>query len=84
MFNKLGDNLFELLQTSTLVTSLLAVMVAGTACYLFIIRPGDLPPQLWLLLGIVFGFFFGAKVQVAQQQTAKQIQALLESRKGKS
>jgi uncharacterized integral membrane protein len=71
MLSKVECYMIDLLQTSTLVTSLLAIMITATDMYVFVAGKGELPAQLWLLTGVIFGFFFGAKVQNTQVLTAR-------------
>ena len=54
------DKFWELLEKSTIVSGLVAVMVMGTICYLT--ATGQEVPELLGTLGLaILAFFFGAK-----------------------
>jgi len=61
------DVFWKLLRESVLVSSMLALSLVITACYLWI-RVEPVPQELYMSLGIVLGYFFGAKSQKAAQQ----------------
>lgn len=69
-----SSKLLDLLRESVLVTSLLALILVGTSCYLWA-TGREVPRDLFVILGTVIGFFFGAKTQAAQQMTATRIEA---------
>lgn len=52
--------LYSLMQQSVLVTSTLALLVVGTACYIW--ASGHVVPQeMYVILSLIVGFFFGSK-----------------------
>jgi len=71
--------LLDLLAQSVLISGLVALLMTGVACYLW--ATGEVvPEQLFILLGTVIGFFFGAKqgTVVADQRHNKQYNKLAE------
>ena len=52
--------LLDLLAQSVLISGLVALLMTGVACYLWATGQ-TVPEQLFILLGTVIGFFFGAK-----------------------
>lgn len=60
--------LLDLLAQSVLISGLVALLMTGVACYLWATGV-DVPEQLFILLGTVIGFFFGAKQGTAAEAT---------------
>jgi hypothetical protein len=56
------DRLYTLLEKSVLITGLISLMMVGTACYLWGMGT-NVPQELYLSLGVILGFFFGAKTE---------------------
>jgi hypothetical protein len=55
------DALVGLLRESVIVQGGITLMLIGTYCYLLIIGQA-VPSEMYQLLGLIVGFFFGAKV----------------------
>ena len=58
----MGDQFWKLLEQSTIVSGIISLSLTGTACYLWATGQA-LPQELYISLGLVLGFFFGAKSQ---------------------
>ena len=58
--------LLDLLAQSVLISGLVALLMTGVACYLWATGT-EVPEQLFILLGTVIGFFFGAKQGTAAE-----------------
>ena len=61
---------WELFAESVIVQAFLSVLFAGTLCYMYIVQI-PVPQELVALLGIIIGFFFGGKVQIAATKAFK-------------
>lgn len=57
-----GDKLLDLFATSVVVQGLLTLGVTAVVCYLAI-QQIETPKELWTLLGLAWGFYFGTKAQ---------------------
>ncbi len=55
---------WELFAESVILQGILAIMFGGTICYMYLVQI-PVPQELVGLLGIIIGFFFGAKTQMA-------------------
>jgi len=53
---------WELLERSVIVQGLLTLGVTTVVCYLAI-KGAEAPKDLWTLLGLAWGFYFGSKAQ---------------------
>jgi hypothetical protein len=68
------DRFLELLKESVIVQGLITLCFVGTACYLWAIgRP--IPGELLSVLGLVLGYYFGAKSQLALANTIRTLQS---------
>lgn len=56
------DDIVRLAEQSTLVSGAIALIMVGTACYLWATGQ-QVPDPLMAVLTVVVGFFFGAKTQ---------------------
>ncbi len=61
---------WELFAESVIVQAFLSILFAGTLCYMYIVQI-PVPQELVALLGIIIGFFFGGKVQIAAVKASK-------------
>ena len=61
---------WELFAESVILQAVLAIMFGGTLCYMYIVQI-PVPQELVALLGIIIGFFFGGKVQIAAIKASK-------------
>lgn len=52
----------ELLRESVIIQGVITVIFVATICYLWITGK-PIPPDLIQLVGLIIGFYFGAKVQ---------------------
>lgn len=68
----MGERLLDMLQESTLVQASIALVMIGTACYLYLVGR-DVPETLVNLIALVLGFYFGTKTQQQAQALAKKI-----------
>ena len=53
---------WRLVEESVLVSGLVALMMVVVACYLWVTGQ-EVPEPLFILLGTIIGFFYGAKVE---------------------
>lgn len=65
------------LEASNVITGIIALMIVSVDVILFARGESELPGQLWLLTGIVFGVFFGGRAQTAQATIARAMQAAI-------
>lgn len=56
------EKFWDLLAQSVLVQGLLTLGVTCVVCYLAVIGK-ETPKELWTLLGMAWGFYFGTKAQ---------------------
>ena len=61
---------WELFAESVIVQAFLSTLFAVTLCYMYIVQI-PVPQELVALLGIIIGFFFGGKVQIAAIKASK-------------
>jgi hypothetical protein len=54
------NDFIRLFEKSVIISGLLALMLVATGCYLWA-SGHTVPQELYLLLGTIVGFFFGAK-----------------------
>lgn len=66
--------LVDLLEQSVLVQGLLTLVVTGAWLYL-IVTGKPIPPELHAAVGIVMGFFFGAKQSIYAKNEAQKMEA---------
>ena len=53
---------WDLLAESVIIQGLLTLGVLGLIAYLLIVRQ-EVPSELWAILSLIVGFFFGSKVK---------------------
>jgi hypothetical protein len=58
------NDFIRLFEKSVIISGLLALMLVATGCYLWA-SGRTVPQELYLLLGTIVGFFFGAKQYAA-------------------
>jgi hypothetical protein len=58
------NDFIRLFEKSVIISGLLALMLVATGCYLWA-SGHTVPQELYLLLGTIVGFFFGAKQYAA-------------------
>lgn len=58
----MSDKFWEAFKESYIISGLMALVLTGTACYLWI-AGNNVPQELYSLLFAVVGFYFGGKVQ---------------------
>jgi hypothetical protein len=58
------NDFIRLFEKSVIISGLLALMLVATGCYLWV-SGRTVPQELYLLLGTIVGFFFGAKQYAA-------------------
>jgi hypothetical protein len=58
------NDFIRLFEKSVIISGLLALMLVATGCYLWA-TGHTVPQELYLLLGTIVGFFFGAKQYAA-------------------
>jgi FtsH-binding integral membrane protein len=56
------NTFWKLVEKSTITSGLLALMLAGTACYC-VISQTSMPEYFLMALGTVIGFFFTSKIK---------------------
>ncbi|MDP2107145.1 MAG: hypothetical protein Q8J76_14205 [Desulfobulbaceae bacterium] len=61
---------WELFAESVILQGVLSLMFGGTICYMYVTQI-PVPQELVALLGIIIGFFFGGKVQIAAVKASK-------------
>ena len=61
---------WELFAESVIVQAFLSTLFAVTLCYMYIVQI-PVPQELVALLGIIIGFFFGGKDQIAAVKASK-------------
>lgn len=61
---------WELFAESVILQGILSLMFGGTICYMYVTQI-PVPQELVALLGIIIGFFFGGKVQIAATKAFK-------------
>ena len=61
---------WELFAESVIVQAFLSTLFAVTLCYMYIVQI-PVPQELVALLGIIIGFFFGGKVQIAAVKASR-------------
>jgi hypothetical protein len=54
------NDFIRLFEKSVIISGMLALMLVATGCYLWATGK-NVPQELYLLLGTIVGFFFGAK-----------------------
>lgn len=62
------DRFWDLLQESVVVSGLVALVLVGTCCYLWV-KGQPVPELLEAALMMVLGFFFGVKVEKTRRTT---------------
>lgn len=58
----LGERILDLFASSVIVQGILTIGVTAVVCYMAILQIA-IPEQLWTLLGLAWGFYFGTKFQ---------------------
>lgn len=66
----LGERIIELFAQSVIVQGVLTIGVTAVVCYLAI-AGSTVPEELWTLLGLAWGFYFGTKAQMAVSAQSK-------------
>lgn len=61
---------WELFAESVILQAVLALMFGGTVCYMYLVG-AEVPETLLTLLGLIIGFYFGGKTQVAAAKMVK-------------
>ncbi len=67
------ETLLQLLRESILIQGTLTLTVVGVALYLMATGQ-EVPTDLWTLVTLVVGFYFGSKVENAKTRIAKTAQ----------
>ena len=70
---------YSLLRESVLVQASISLILVCATVYCVIVEK-SVPEELWSLLMLVLGFYFGSKTQLIKNQTT---QALKDAREGK-
>lgn len=55
-------NFWVLLSESVIIQAILALITVGSVIYLLVIGK-EVPKELWSLVGLILGFYFGTKSQ---------------------
>lgn len=61
---------WELFAESVILQAVLALMFGGTVCYMYLVGM-EVPDTLAGFLGLIIGFYFGAKTQIQAAKMAK-------------
>ena len=56
------DKLLELIRESVIIQGILTCALVGAAIYLML-QGKDIPKDLWTLVTLIVGFYFGSKVE---------------------
>jgi hypothetical protein len=67
------DKFWELMRESVIVQGLITLTFVLTVCYLWVVGR-TIPGELLSVLGLVLGYYFGAKSQLALANTIRSLQ----------
>lgn len=69
--SEFGKEFLRLLEESVLVQSTVTLIAVGVTAYL-VLCGADVPREWWAMMGIIIGFWFGSKVQIAERTGRKE------------
>jgi hypothetical protein len=78
MKGKYMDKFWELLEESVLVQSTVTLVAVGVTSYM-VVMMRDVPKEWWTVMGIIIGFWFGSKVQIAEKTARRETAHQMES-----
>ena len=61
------DTFWRLLEESVIVQSSVTLIAVCITSYMVVTNPKEVPKEWWTVMGIIIGFWFGSKVQIASR-----------------
>lgn len=65
------DKFWCLLEESVIVQSTVTLIAVGVTAYM-VMMMHDVPKEWWTIMGIIIGFWFGSKVQIAEKSARRE------------
>jgi hypothetical protein len=71
LWRKFVDKFWCLLEESVIVQSTVTLIAVGVTAYM-VMMMHDVPKEWWTIMGIIIGFWFGSKVQIAEKSARRE------------